>query len=118
MPKRINGDANGLHKPGRDEIPTTICGGIRLDKLCELQSGETENTNDDKNYNYSLEKKKRPRVQRLGDAAVDDSTVRGNTVAKPTLHSPNYGTVFVNTVLKKILNKLSIASQLEFTENM
>lgn len=68
-----------------------------------------------RSYNYSLERKIETTV---GDASVDDNTVIGNTVAKPTVIGPNGGTVLKDTVRENILTYLSSASLPASTKTM
>lgn len=105
----MNGDANGVHSSGKNKSSTLIFGGIKPNKTCDSRSGKTRITIEEKSYNWSTLQKLTIAVQAMSDATDGDSTAASSTAAKSTVHCPNDGALFDNTVSENILKKISAA---------
>lgn len=111
-PKRANSDANEVHAPKKEEIPTSIFGGIGPDKPGEPRAGETGSTVEKRRYKLRMIQETRTTVQRA-EATVDDNIVAGSTVAKFTVPSPNNAIVSINKLPKFISKMFLKASHLK-----
>lgn len=106
-PRRVNGDASGMHTPRKDEIPTPIFEGIRPNRPCEPQTVKTLNTIEDKSYRYSMEEERRTRKQTTSVTTAGDNTIASNTVVRSTENVPNDSTVSNITVSENFLKEFS-----------
>lgn len=115
-PKRVNGDANGVHSLKKNEISTPIFEGLKPNNLCEPQIGETRSTLEERIYNYSKKQKRKSTVRTTDDVTIGNNAAAGSTVVEPTVHSSKNATAYNSAVFEMFSKELSTVSQPESAE--